>query len=129
LKKEYWLPLAAIVGIVGYVFFKNRTPEPPKMTNPSAIVESIRYVNKKDGTELRIVSLVGVSGCVQGELSDGASVAVMQSYDYSRVGRDMTLFDERGAPAGNVRIKYEALSCDSDIKKDSSADDYEQSDQ
>jgi hypothetical protein len=128
-KKENWLALAGVVGIVGYVLYKNRTPEPPKKTNPSAFVDSIRYLNKKDGSEIRVISLFGASGCVRGDLSDGASVAVMQSYDYSRVGREMTLFDGHGAPAGKVRIKYEALSCDSDNKNDAAADDYEDSEQ
>jgi hypothetical protein len=41
----------------------------------------------------------------------------------------MTLFDEHGAPVGKVRIKFEALSCDSDNKNDAAADDYEDSEQ
>jgi len=113
-KTQHWVATAIGVGLVIY-FFESRPTPAPKKTVPTAFVDSIRYVKRKNGTEARIISLIGDVPCIRGELSDGSSVQVMHSYNLRRVGRDALLFDERGSTVGSVQINYEGITCPGDL--------------
>ena len=109
MKTLAWLivALAVIAGI--YYYRRSQTPTAAQVS--TALVDSIKYRKTKDGVEERIVTLISGTGCVRGRLGTNSSVDLMQTYEYHREGRVITLLNEKGSPTGVVVVTYEGLSC------------------
>jgi hypothetical protein len=105
MRNSGWLVLVGAVVVGCYYRSYSEIPPPPGNLAPTLYVQSIKYPDRKGGTEERIISLGEGLGCLQGKLTEKVPPS-WDSYEYHPEGRILT-FTDKGRQVGQVLISYE----------------------